>query len=179
MNLFETLLHPDREELEFKERSVVCSAANILQVGEFQFLQLAYREWHNRDLPEALVDQLFSSYMLKNAVPHWARHYARLILEKDKMGQVDDQDPAYHDYDADYHSSVPDGTRRFWMATLGLVFTLGGAILIASLTTIKSTTILPPYFNEEELKPTPRNFSWGRSDSIPADFQRRNIGPGS
>ena len=43
--LWETLLHPDREELAMKERLVVISAANQLQVGEFQLLQLAYREW--------------------------------------------------------------------------------------------------------------------------------------
>jgi hypothetical protein len=35
MNFFEVLLHPDREELEFKERAIICSAANVLQVGEF------------------------------------------------------------------------------------------------------------------------------------------------
>ena len=60
-----------------KERLVVISAANQLQVGEFQLLQLAYKEWFGEDLPEALVSKLFTSYMLHNYVPHWARHYAR------------------------------------------------------------------------------------------------------
>ena len=66
MNLLQTLMRPDREEMELGERTLVAKAANILQVGEFQLLQLAYQGWHNRDLPEALVSQLFSSYMLKN-----------------------------------------------------------------------------------------------------------------
>jgi len=44
MNFFETLIHPDREELENAERVLVCRAANVLQIGEFQLLQLAYKE---------------------------------------------------------------------------------------------------------------------------------------
>lgn len=44
MNFWETLLHPDKEELENPERRVIANAANILQVGEFQLLQLAYRD---------------------------------------------------------------------------------------------------------------------------------------
>ena len=55
MNFFDVLLHPDREELEIGERALVGMAANILQVGEFQVLQLAYMEWFGKDLPEALV----------------------------------------------------------------------------------------------------------------------------
>ncbi len=74
LSFWETLLHPDREELAMKDRLVVISAANQLQVGEFQLLQLAYREWHDKELPEALGSKLFTSYMLHNRVPHWARH---------------------------------------------------------------------------------------------------------
>ena len=69
-SLWETLLHPDHEELEMKDRLAVISAANQLQVGEFQLLQLAYQEWHDKDLPEALMSRLFTSYMLQNEVPH-------------------------------------------------------------------------------------------------------------
>ena len=68
MGFFETLIHPDREELEMKDRLVVISAANQLQIGEFQLLQLAYRAWYGYDLPEAMGSDLFKSYMLKNQV---------------------------------------------------------------------------------------------------------------
>ena len=40
-SFWDTMLKPDHEELEMKERLVVISAANQLQVGEFQLLQLA------------------------------------------------------------------------------------------------------------------------------------------
>ncbi len=115
--LWETLLHPDREEFAMKERLVVISAANQLQVGEFQLLQLAYRAWHHKDLPEALVTKLFTSYMLHNRVPHWARHYARRVIALEELGDLDDLDPRYHRYDTDYHTHVPRGLRRFCVAT--------------------------------------------------------------
>ena len=37
---FQTLIQPDREE--HPERALIARAANLLQVGEFQLLQLAY-----------------------------------------------------------------------------------------------------------------------------------------
>ena len=50
MNLFETLIHPDREE--HPERAEVARAANLLQIGEFQLLQLAYQDWFGTDNPQ-------------------------------------------------------------------------------------------------------------------------------
>jgi len=160
MNLFQTLLHPDREELEMKERAQVILAANILQVGEFQLLQLAFREWHGKDLPEAMISRLFADYMLYNEVPHWARHYARMVLEKAERGEINDADPSFHKYDSNYRASFPSalraqGVRRFTVAVLILVFTLGGGILIASLSETDPTSILPPYFDKKELRARP------------------------
>jgi len=153
MNFFETLIRPDKEEQT--ERAEVARAANFLQVGEFQLLQLAYKEWHGQDLPEALVDRLFAAYMLHNEVPHWARQYARNILRLEEQGRLDDLDPKYHRYDADYHTHVPGGVRRFFAAAAVLVLCLGGSLLFAELATGDSTSVLPPYFERDELRPRP------------------------
>lgn len=152
MNLFQILLHPDREELEMADRSVVGSAANLLQVGEFQFLQLAYREWFGHDLPEALVDRLFSAYMLQNDVPHWARHYARVVLSREERGQLDDNDPSYHRYDNDYHVAVPRGVQRFCMAAGILTFCMAAGILVANMTAREPMSLLPPYFDRGDFR---------------------------
>ena len=72
--LLKTLLRPDHED--DPELAQIAQAANILQVGEFQFLQLAYREWHAVDIPETAMDGLFKQYMLNGEVPFWARDYA-------------------------------------------------------------------------------------------------------
>ena len=154
MNFFRVLLNPQSEERESGERGQVCAAANILQVGEFQFLQLAYHEWFGEDLPEASVTQLFSRYMVHNDVPHWARHYARLILTRESLGSLDSMNPAYHRYDSDYHITVPRGLRHFLTASGVVIFVIVGAITVAS-QVAKPTSILPPYFEKTDLAPAP------------------------
>ena len=154
MNFFETLLHPDREELEMGERMIVSSAANLLQVGEFQLLQLAYREWFNEDLPEALVARLFSSYMLRDEVPHWARHYARLILSREQRGQLNDNDPTYHRYDNDYHTLVPKGVRQFCAAVALLAVFMVTAVLVAGMT-VEQTDLAAASIFQREGTPRP------------------------
>jgi hypothetical protein len=155
MNFFATLLHPDREEREMEERMVVASAANVLQVGEFQLLQLAYCEWFGEDLPEPSVTRLFTAYMLQNEVPHWARHYARLILMRKEQGTLIENDARYHRYDHDYHVSVPHGTQQFCLVAglLGVALVLG--IVLASYTVDQPTSLLPPYFERTEIWQTP------------------------
>jgi hypothetical protein len=167
MNFFRALLHPDQEEEEFKERSVVVRAANVLQVGEFQLLQLAYREWHGEDLPEADVSELFKSYMLYNAVPPWARYYARRVLEEYERGQINDTNPVYHRYDYDYGTTMPKGVQQFWSAVIGLVIVVGGSIWFANVAARQSVSLLPPYFEADELRRPDANGLWGRADHVP------------
>ena len=148
MNLLETLIRPDKEENQ--ERAEVAKAANLLQVGEFQLLQLAFHDWHKRDMPDAVIDRLFANYMLYNEVPHWARQYARKIINVESRGELDDLDPAYHVYDADYHTYVPDGVRKFIIAASILVICIGGGLWVANMAATKSLSVLPPYFESKE-----------------------------
>ncbi len=170
MNLWETLLHPDREEAEDAERREVGRAANILQIGEFQLLQLAYRAWHDKDLPEALVDRLFHDYMIHNEVPHWARHYARQILRLEDAGRLDSNRPQYHRYDSTYGKNMSHGVRRFWVAMGCLVILLSGAIIVAEFSPGEPVSLFPPYFTEQQLKQTeaekPVFDGFGRADSV-------------
>ena len=137
-DFFQTLLHPDREDPREAERSQVARAADVLMIGEFQFLQLAYYEWHGEDLPVALVDRLFAAYMLKSQVPHWARHYARRILDKYERGFIEPHDPYYHRYDAEYVTHVPQGVTRFCKAALFLILFVAGAVWLGQLAVAKN-----------------------------------------
>ncbi len=151
LSFWETLLHPDHEELAMKDRLVVISAANQLQVGEFQLLQLAYRDWHDKDLPEALGSKLFTSYMLYNRVPYWARHYARRIIDGYERGELDDNAAKFHRYDHDYHTEVPRGVQRFCIAAAGVLIAVFGSIYLANQVVGSATSMLPPYFEENDL----------------------------
>jgi hypothetical protein len=151
MNLLEVLINPQGEELELGERALVCSAANVLQIGEFQLLQLAYSNWFGRDLPEALVDRLFASYMLRNEVPHWARHFARAILAQDEAGRLDPDHPAWH-HDHDYRKGTPaGGVPRFYAAAGVVALAVIAAILAAGAAVTAPTSLLPPYFERDHL----------------------------
>ncbi|RMD63391.1 MAG: hypothetical protein D6826_05060 [Alphaproteobacteria bacterium] len=148
---FQTLLRPDREE--DPERTEVARAANLLQIGEFQLLQLAYHEWFGDDMTEAQSDHIFRAYMLRNEVPAWARHFARQILARDAAGMLDDSDPAFHRYDCEYYRSLPLGARRLAVAIACIAFVVWGGILVGHFSARSVTSVLPPYFEENELGP--------------------------
>lgn len=153
MNLLEVLINPQGEELEAGDKALVCSAANVLQIGEFQLLQLAYADWFGRDLPEALLDPLFASYMLRNQVPPWARHFARAVLTLDAAGRLDPDHPGWHRYDHDYRGNpAPGGGALRFAVAAGIVgAALTAAIVIAGAAVTAPTSLLPPYFERAHL----------------------------
>jgi hypothetical protein len=155
MNFFETLIHPDKEEAEFAEKAIILSAANLLQVGEFQLLQLAYRDWFARDLNEDAANRLFSAYMLQNQVPFWARHYARRLLEREDKGLIDENDPAYHRYDNYYERIVSKDRAALFLLLLVVGFIFGGSFYVAAVADFSATSLLPPYFGADELPSFP------------------------
>ena len=151
MDFFKTLIRPDHEK--YPERAQVGRAANLLQVGEFQFLQLAYREWFGHDMPTAMFNRLFDSYMLGDGVPYWAQHHARKIIDMDSNGDLDDSAPEYHRYDSNYVRNVPHGVRQFIVATSIVAGFMCGGILLGHFSVGEGTSILPPYFEKGELEP--------------------------
>ena len=155
MNFFETLIRPDKEE--GGTRSDVLDAANLLQIGEFQFLQLAYKEWHGEELPERQMDGLFNAYMFRGEVPLWASHYARTIFEREQKGRLDDREARYHRYDYEFQAEVQNGRKKFWIATAVIVLSLGGSLLLANLSTRPGGgSIFPPYFDQRDSGPKVR-----------------------
>ena len=154
MNLLEVLINPQGEEMELGERALVCSAANVLQIGEFQLLQLAYADWFGRDLPEALVDRLFASYMLRNEVPHWARHFAREILDRDAVGDLDPDQPAWHRFDHTFTPAAPPTRMRVILVTAGIVaMTMIGVTAATTVFNTTATSVFPPFFERDQLPP--------------------------
>ncbi len=150
-SLLQTLMRPDREECA--ERAEVARAANLLQIGEFQLLQLAYHDWHGVDVAPDAINRLFKTYMIEKVVPHWARHYALYIIARDTAGLLDDQEPRYHRYDVNFGTPMPHGVRQFCIVAAAVTICIGGALWISYLATGGNTAVLPPYFEEHELQP--------------------------
>ena len=148
INFIKTLIRPDQEE--DPERTVVARAANILQVGEFQLMQLAYQDWYGQELPAALCDQLFQAYMLRDEIPTWARHYARRIIDFEDRGLIDCNDAYYHRYDREYVTHVPQGVRQFTVVSVFLASILVLGVVIGELAAGEGTSMLPPYFDQRD-----------------------------
>ena len=79
--LVKTLIKPDWDDNP--KRSEILEAANILQVGEFQLIQLAYKVWYKKELPEDKINKIFSEYMVSEIIPIWVTYYARDIVKLD------------------------------------------------------------------------------------------------
>lgn len=148
-NFFQTLLHPDHDD--DPEMSLIANAANILQIGEFQLLQLAYNDWHGSEITGSELDRLFGEYMLRKRVTHWMRHYARIIVDAYEAGDLDIDDPDYHRYDHTFTRYEHNGRKKFITATLFLTIAIFGSILLSHLAVQKGGSIFPPYFAHEEL----------------------------
>jgi len=70
--LLRTLVKPDWDDSP--KRSEVLNAANLLQIGEFQLIQLAYKAWYREELPEEKIDKVFSEYMITGIIPIWVTY---------------------------------------------------------------------------------------------------------
>ena len=157
---FQTLINPDHDD--DPERSLITNAANILQIGEFQLLQLAYNEWHGSEVSGPELDQLFGDYMLRQRVTHWMRHYARNIVDLYASGNLDIDAPDYHRYDHTYHHQ--HGRRKFITAVAFLTVAIFGSILLSYLSIQHSGSVFPPYFDSKELN-TPLKHAGNRLPS--------------
>ena len=76
----------DRSERDVEN---VVRSSRLFQISEFRFFQLAYFQWYGRTISEKQLEPIFADYMLRNEVPHWARHCARQVLSRYSHGILD------------------------------------------------------------------------------------------
>ncbi len=108
--LLKTLIKPDWDESP--KRSEILHAANLLQIGEFQLIQLAYKVWYKENLPEDKINNIFSEYMITGIIPIWVTAYARDILKLDKANVLDSYNEKYHIYDHEFGAYIYDNKQR-------------------------------------------------------------------
>ena len=109
-NLLRTLVKPDWDDNP--KRSEILYAANLLQIGEFQLIQLAYKVWYNKDLPENKINKIFSEYMVTGIIPIWVTYYAKDIIKLDKVNKLNTYDEKYHVYDHEFGDYIYDENQR-------------------------------------------------------------------
>ena len=108
--LLKTLIKPDWDDNP--KRSEILHAANLLQIGEFQLIQLAYNVWYKENLPEDKINNIFSEYMVTGIIPIWVTAYARDILKLDQANVLDSYNEKYHVYDHEFGAYIYDDKQR-------------------------------------------------------------------
>ena len=153
-NFFKTLIKPDWDDNP--KRSEIIQAANLIQIGEFQLIQLAYKSWYKEDLPEDKINDIFKEYMVTGIIPMWVTYYAKDIIKLDKAKILDSYNKKYHVYDHEFGKVISDEKQRktrgiFYTILIGLVFV--GSHYIAINRVDEPAGFYPPYIEKKIIYP--------------------------
>ena len=157
MNDFiKTLIKPDWDDSP--KRSEILHAANLLQIGEFQLIQLAYKVWYGKNLPEDKIDKIFSEYMITGIIPIWVTYYARDILKLDRANVLDSYDKKYHVYDNEFGKYIHNETQRrrrgvLYATIIIIVFFASHYMAINYVEVEESASFYPPYVEKRVVYP--------------------------
>jgi hypothetical protein len=162
--LLKTLIKPDRDENP--KRSEIIHAANLIQIGEFQLIQLSYKSWFERDLPEDKINNIFSEYMLSGIIPIWVTDYAKNIIKLDKANVLKGNDIKYHVYDHEFGRQITDEHQRkkrgiFYTIIIAFVFIASHYMAINF--TEEPAGFYPPYIEKKVVYPElykDKNYGW-------------------
>ena len=149
--LFKTLVKPDWDDSP--KRTEIIHAANLLQVGEFQLIQLAYKAWYKEDLPENKINTIFSEYMITGIIPIWVIYYAKDIIKLDNANVLEVHAEKYHVYDHEFGSYIRDQKERkrrgvLYASIIAFVF-IATHYMAANYVSIEEPAdLFPPYLEK-------------------------------
>ena len=154
--LVKTLIKPDWDDNP--KRSEILNAANLLHVGEFQLIQLAYKVWYKEDLPEDKINKIFSEYMVTGIIPIWVTHYAQDILKLSKANVLDSFNDKYHVYDHEFGKYISTEKQRkrrgiFYATIIGIIFIGSHYMAINYVDIEESASFYPPYVEKSVVYP--------------------------
>ena len=152
--LLKTLIKPDWDDNP--KRSLIIQAANLIQIGEFQLIQLAYKAWYEKDLPEEKINKIFNEYMITGIIPIWVTYYATDIIKLDKANILDSYDEKYHIYDHEFGQHISDEKQRktrgiFYTILIGFVFVASHYMAINNVD--EAAGFYPPYIEKKIVYP--------------------------
>ena len=154
--LLKTLVKPDWDDNP--KRSEILNAANILQIGEFQLIQLAYKVWFREDLPENKINKIFEEYMIRGIMPIWVTYYAKDIIKLDNANVLNSYDEKYHVYDHEFGTYIYDNKQRrrrgvLYATIIAFVFIASHYMAINYVDDEGSAGFYPPYIEKRVVYP--------------------------
>tara|TARA_Y100000590_G_scaffold455625_1_gene604646 strand:- start:800 stop:1306 length:507 start_codon:yes stop_codon:yes gene_type:complete len=154
--LLKTLIKPDWDENP--KRSEILHAANLLQIGEFQLIQLAYKVWYKKELPEEQISKIFNEYMISGIIPIWVTYYAKDIIKMDYANVLDSYSDKYHVYDHEFGKHIDNEKQRkrrgiFYTFIIGSVFIASHYMAANYVTIDEPADLFPPYIEKKVVYP--------------------------
>ena len=154
--LLKTLVKPDWDDNP--KRSEILNAANILQIGEFQLIQLAYKVWFRENLPENKINKIFEEYMIRGIMPIWVTYYAKDIIKLDNANVLNGYDEKYHVYDHEFGTYIYDNKQRrrrgvLYATIIAIVFIASHYMAINYVDDEGSAGFYPPYIEKRVVYP--------------------------
>ena len=154
--LLKTLIKPDWDD--DPKRSEILNAANLLQIGEFQLIQLAYKVWFREDLPENKINKIFEEYMIRGIIPIWVTYYAKDIIKLDNANILNGYDEKYHVYDHEFGEYIYDDRLRIrrgiqYATIIILAFVIIHFMAINYVNVEESASFYPPYIEKRNVYP--------------------------
>ena len=154
--LLKTLIKPDWDDNP--KRSEILHAANLLQIGEFQLIQLAYKVWYKENLSEDKINKIFSEYMVTGIIPIWVTYYAKDILKLNQASVLDSYNEKYHIYDHEFGRYIYNEQQRrrrgmLYAIIIALVFIGSHYMAINYVEDEESASFYPPYIEKRVIYP--------------------------
>ena len=154
--LLRPLIKPDWGDTP--KRSEILHTANLLQIGEFQLIQLAYKVWYKENLPEDKINNIFSEYMVSGIIPIWVAYYAKDIIKLDQAGVLDSYNEKYHVYDYEFGTYIYDEKQRkrrgvLYATIIAFVFIATHYMAINYVGDNESAGLYPPYIEKQVVFP--------------------------
>tara|TARA_B110000438_G_scaffold186574_1_gene178248 strand:+ start:451 stop:963 length:513 start_codon:yes stop_codon:yes gene_type:complete len=153
-SFFKTLIKPDWDDSP--KKSEIIQAANLIQIGEFQLIQLAYKVWYKQDLPEEKINNIFNEYMVTGIVPIWVTYYAKDIIKLDKANILDTYNKKFHIYDHEFGKHISNEKQRkirgiFYTILIGFIFVASHYMAINNVS--EPAGFYPPYIEKRVVYP--------------------------
>ena len=79
---------PPRDRMDPRARQVIDAAA-ILEISEYELLDMAYREWFGRPPSARELNEVFGPYMFDGVTPYWAASLARQVIALHDEGRLE------------------------------------------------------------------------------------------
>ena len=138
-----------------QDRAMVTSVANLLDIGEFQLLQIAFRHWYGREMQPYEQDAFFHDVFILGKTPAFLRHLSRRIYFRDVECNFHEQPSRFNIPDLNsVRVDKPIDVRHF-VKVISLLLGVLFVFLLLALYTVRydghCTTYFPPCLTDNDL----------------------------